>query len=210
LKYPLIFRFELDGDQDGNYIDQLQRGNLVGDESFGYRDACLDVLDVAYFNSVGRLRAQFEEGCPVNLMRDNDPKNDGLRVALPLDPQFPQMELRMEVATPGYAYGPENRGLNTELYNPPYFAFCDAATLNRLRDCFQPIYGNGCLNESSRLYNAPVAFWSSAYAAVEPDIDDGVAARSVYFGFEPFYFKPYQVRKMLDIILFEEWQLRRF
>ena len=42
-----------------------------------------------------------------------------------------------------------------------------------------------------------------------PDVLGGVAARSVYLGFEPFYFKPSQVKEMFDVILFDEWQLQR-
>ena len=48
------------------------------------------------------------------------------------------------------------------------------------------------------------------YADVVPQGPaDGVAARSFYMGVEPFYFKPGQVKEMMEIILFEEWQLPR-
>jgi hypothetical protein len=208
LRYPIILKYELGGDQDGIYNDQFYTG-AVGDESYGYRDACVNVLDIAYFAGYGQIRAAGSGGCPVNRLRDNSAKTEGLREALPLDPQFPRLELRTEVSSPGRAYWENYKGLATELYNPPYFEFCTPSELMFPRQCFQPIYGHGCLDESSPLYNAPVAFWSGTYADVVPDTPRGVAARSVYLGFEPFYFNPNQVKEMMDIILFDEWQLPR-
>jgi hypothetical protein len=146
-------------------------------------------------------------------VNDDFQKNYGLREALPLgeNPEgFPLLELRHEVADPGKAYAPDAQGLNSELYNPPYFAFCENARLTTARPCIQPIYGNGCLGgESMPVYDAPVAIWSSTYANVVPEQGGGVAARSVFMGFEPFYFNPVQVKEMINIIAFDEWKLDR-
>lgn len=35
-----------------------------------------------------------------------------------------------------------------------------------------------------------------------------VPARSVFIGFEPYYFNPAPVQKMMNVILIEEWQLQ--
>ena len=208
-RYPFIFKYELEGDQDGNYSDQVQNGNFVGDKSFPWDDACVNVIDIAY-PGYSELRNKIENGCGVNLVRQINPQQEGLREAIPLDPMYPTLELRPEVAGPGKAYAPNMRGLNSELYNPPYFATCPQAEIKNLRECFQPVYGHGCLNTASPIYNAPIAFWSSRYGDIVPEVpDDGVAARSFYLGVEPFYFKPAQFKELIDMVLFDEWQLPR-
>jgi hypothetical protein len=118
------------------------------------------------------------------------------------------------VAGAGKAFSPAIKGLNSELYNPPYFDFCRwSETLNGLPtvrpSCIEPIYGHGCLDAGSILYNAPVAFYSNVYAHVRPELPDGsgVAARSVYLGFEPYYFKTPQIKALFEKILSEEFQL---
>ncbi len=85
---------------------------------------------------------------------------------------------------------------------------CDRYTEYGTRSCFEPIYGNGCLNTSSKIYNAPVAFWTSVYADRVPDVG-GVAARSAVWGFHPVYFNPNEVRTALEIVLFDEWKLMK-
>jgi len=213
MRYPFILRYELGGDQDGNYSDQIQQGEGVGEESFGYKDACVNVIDFSY-TGAGQIRNTFDNGCGVERLRvdDNFEKNYGMRQALPLEPNvegFPLLELRREVSEPTLAFAPDKKGLNAEVYNPPYFDFCSVAGLKSQRPCFEPIYGMGCLGgESVPIYNAPVAFWNSTYANVVPDQGGGVAARSIFLGFEPFYMKPEQVKEMIDIIAFDEWQLQ--
>jgi len=207
-KFPIVFRYEVAGDQDGNYADQIQTRHAVGDESFAYHDVCLNVLDVAY-SSFRYMRDNTNNGCGVDRIRTVDQVNDGMREALPIDPAFPRLEMRPEVAGYGRAYAPGNKGWNAEFYNPPYFDFCNFAETSMPRSCFEPIYGNGCLNSDSPVYNAPVAFWAGAYRYVVPDVPGGVAARSAVFGFEPYYFKPSQVREMIGAVLFDEWGLLR-
>jgi len=206
-RYPFIFKYELDGDQDGRYAEQIQNDNAVGDQSFAYLDACVNTLDIAY-SGTSLIRNRFDNGCGAEV-RALDPRNDGMRAALPLDPAFPMLELRPEVTGPGRAYAPGTKGYNAEVYNPPYFDFCNVAEQTPQRACFEPFYGQGCLNTASAIYNAPVAFWGGTYRDVEPEGDSGVLARSAYLGFEPYYFKPAQVKQMMDVILFDEWQLPR-
>jgi hypothetical protein len=207
-RYPFIFKYELEGDQDGDYSDQIQVNNPVGDKSFPYLDACVNVIDIAY-GGFSELRTRVENGCGVNTIRQINQQQEGFREAFPLDASFPTLTLRNEVAGPGRAYAPSVKGLNSEMYNPPYFASCAQAQLDPVRDCFEPVYGHVCLNTASPLYHAPVAFWSSSYADVQPSADDGVKARSFYMGVEPFYFVPTEAKQMLDLILFGEWQLPR-
>jgi hypothetical protein len=206
--FPFIFQYELFGDQDGEYEDQVD--NPVGDHSFACRDMCLDVLDIAT-TSWDALRQPGADGngCGVTQIRTVDARGDGLRRCVPMDMNFPPLELRDEAAGTGRAYAEDKRGLNDELYNPPYFR-CGPLDLGP-RDCFQPIYGHGCLNTNSAIYNAPNAAWSSAFAHVFPDVDAGVAvaARSAVWGFEPVYMDTVQVREALEYILFQEWQLPR-
>jgi hypothetical protein len=76
------------------------------------------------------------------------------------------------------------------------------------RDCLEPIYGLGCRDNNSVVFGATVAFWTKVYEGRVPDTG-GVAARSAIWGFEPAYFEPDSVKKALDIIIFDEWELGR-
>jgi hypothetical protein len=180
-------------------------------------------MDIAYISVRNSIRRPQNQGCPVNTIRPAPHKgrDDGLRVALPLDDKytFPTLTLRDEVGGANRWFSEDRNGLNCDIYDPPYFAdvpkggtsqgTCnDVAELVPPRDCFKPIYGNGCLSLSSKIYNAPVAFWTTVYEDRVPEAG-GVGARSVVMGFHPFYFKPHQVKQAIDIILFKEWQLPR-
>jgi len=221
--FPLIFRYELSGDQDGSYGDSDVGEEGIGDLSFGYQDCCVNVLDIAYITVRNAIRKAGVQGCPVNTIRPTPQSgaNDGLRVALPLDEKyvFPTMNLREEVTQPGFRFAPEVNGLNCDIYNPMYFASVpkggtsqgtcnDVAELIPARDCFKPIYGNGCLNANSRIYNAPVAFWTTKFETLVPE-SGGVPARSAVMGFHPYYFKPAEMKQALEIIMFDEWKLPR-
>jgi hypothetical protein len=220
--FPLIFRYELSGDQDGSYGDSNVGEQGIGDLSFSYQDCCVNVLDIAYISVRNAIR-KAGQGCPINTVRPtpHDGKKDGLRVALPVDDKydFPTLTLRDEVTQPGFRFAPDVNGLNCDVYNPLYFAdvakggtsqgTCnDFAEIIPPRDCFKPIYGNGCLNQSSKVYNAPVAFWTTKFEDRIPEAG-GVGARSAVMGFHPFYFKPAEMKQAIEIILFDEWKLPR-
>jgi hypothetical protein len=212
--FPLIFRYELGGDQQAPYPEPFMGLEEIGDESFAYNDCCLNVLDIAYIsNRLNIRRATGPHTCPVNTIRPTPQSgmNDGLRTALPAAGgyDFPALTLRPEAAAPGKWFAPDRLGLNSDIYNPPYFEdVCSEYTEYGTRSCFEPIYGNGCLNTGSKIYNAPVAFWTSVYADRVPDAGGGPAARSAVWGFSPVYFNPAQVREALEIVLFDEWGLR--
>lgn len=218
--YPIIFRYELGGDQDGRYTGP---GNYVGkygvgENSFAYAECCLNVLDIAYIaspNSVRRPPNQpSPEGCPVNLLRDHRGVDDGVRSCTPVDVdhKFPRLDLRPEVSSSGRFYAEQTLGLNTDVYNPKYFhrdtACKKTGEIFPRRDCFKPIYSLRCRNPNSAIYGAPIAFWTTVFE--DSIVGDGaVPARSAVFGFHPVFFEPSQVRKALQIILHDEWKLPR-
>lgn len=220
--YPLIFRYELAGDQeDGIYGGQDVGVRGIGEDSFAYAECCLNVLDIAYLQNPNQIRLPTNQfgpaSCPVDDLRDHDGRTDGLRTALPLDAKtgggFPNLTLRAQVASdPTRFYHETKLGLDCDIYNPLYFAEMTPcgiqAELQPPRGCIEPIYGNGCLNQASNIYGAAVAFWTSQFAAVIPDAG-GVAARSAVWGFHPVYFNPAEVKQALEIILFDEWLLPR-
>ncbi len=209
--YPLIFRYEIGGDQDGDYEDSDAGRWGIGEESFAYDDCCLNVLDIAYVVSASFRRRSGINNCPVDGVRTNNPRTDGLRYTAPLDvgSEFPALNLRPETAAPGKWFAPERSGLNCDIYNPSYFGdICSAAELFSRRDCFEPIWGHGCLDPESAIYGAPVGFWTTTYADRVPE-GGGVAAKSAVWGFQPVYFNPDEVRAAMDVVLFDEWQLPR-
>jgi len=208
--YPIIFRYELAGDQDGSYEDSNVGVLGVGELSFAYNECCLNVLDVSVITNRRLVRRFPARSCAVNFVRDHSGLTDGLRFTIPVDDTlgFPTLELRPEAAGPHRTYSPEVRGLVNDVYNPPFFqSICPlVAETEPPRECFQPIYGHGCLNTSSVIYDAPVAFWSSTFVDRVPDVPGGVGARNAIWGFAPVFFKPEQVREAVELIL-KEWQL---
>ena len=218
--YPLIFRYELGGDQDGRYDGE---GNNVGkygvgENSFAYAECCLNVIDIAYIDSPNSVRKPPNQpspvGCPVNLLREHRGVNDGIRSCTPVDVthKFPRLDLRPEVSTAGRFYAEQTLGLNSDLYNPRYFhrdtACKRTAEIVPRRDCFKPIYILRCRNLDSVVFGAPIAFWTTVF---DRPIGSShtVPARSAVFGFHPVFFEPAQVRKAMQIILHDEWKLPR-
>ena len=217
--FPMIFRYELGGDQDGTYTgtgnDVGVRG--VGEDSFSYSECCLNVLDQAYLANSNQFRRKGvgEQRCHNNLLRDRDRVKDGMRAALPIDVTtgggFPQLDLDSVVTAAGQFY--ESVGLEVDLYNPEYFPTMtpclEVSETIPPRSCFQPIYGNGCNNTLSLVYNAPVAFWTTVFENRVPDVSGAVGARSAIWGFHPVYFDRFQVKQAIDILVHTEWQLER-
>jgi hypothetical protein len=217
VQYPIIFRYELGGDQDGIYGGQDVGVRGIGEDSFAYGECCLNVLDQSFLQNPNQIRGAGgrDPRCPVTHLRDHDRIGDGMRSALPIDVTtgggFPQLDLRPEVSGPRKFF--ETAGLIVDIYNPEYFTDltpCGVlAETQPPRSCFEPIYGNGCSNTASLIYDAPVAFWTSQFVDRVPDVAGGVAARSAVWGFHPVYFNPDQVSEALAVILHDEWQLPR-
>lgn len=206
VRYPLIFRFELEGQQT-----VVPDPNLpIGDESFAYRELCLETIDFAL--TTNQRRRSGDRYCSVALTRRPNAtslRDDTMREALPLDPAFPQLTLRLEAAGPDAFFEESLRGLDVEVYNPQYFAAACAFVPVNYRACFQPIYGVGCRDTTEPTYNQPVAFWTTTFADRVADVPGAVAARSAVFGFAPVFFNPLEVKAAIEHIMFDEWQLQR-
>jgi len=220
-RFPIILLYELEPrvEQTGSGPDPDMVRRPPGDESFGYRDLCLEVLDFAWLN-ISRARSAGSGSerryCAINGWRTFDNsvetrRDMTMRAAEPLDPAFDRLDLRPEVADNGRQYHESKQGIDAEVYNPTYFRVGAACQfVSAPRPCFQPIYGLVCLDTGEATFGEPVAFWTSVYAdVIAEDIVGAVAARSVVYGFPPVYFNPAQVKPGIEHILFDEWQLPR-
>ena len=209
-RYPIIFKYELEGKQD-------EAPNLaapVGDLSFAYRELCLETLDFALqsptLRRVGKQYCRIDGIRPHGGVASNSGHDDTMREAIPLDPNFPTLTLRPEAAGPGQWFEADHLGLDAEVYNPQYFRapFCQWVP-RETRPCFQPVYGLECFDTLEPTYHAPIAFWTSAFADRVSDAPGAVAARSIVFGFSPAFIKPVEMQKAFDYVFFKEWKLPR-
>ncbi|HET6349534.1 MAG TPA: hypothetical protein VFH88_10685 [Candidatus Krumholzibacteria bacterium] len=212
-KYPLIFYWELEGDQTN--LPGTSLHPVVGDISFAYRELCLETVDYAIVSSNQFVR-RGKMYCRTDGLRPHgsvttSAREDGMRSAIPLDPNFESVSLRHEVTDPGKWYNESQRGYEVEVYNPAYFrkgAGC-AYVPETPRSCFQPIYGVDCIDKLEPTYGQPMAFWTSAYADRVADVPGAVGAPSIVFGFPPIMLDPTVFRRAMDHILFDVWQLPR-
>jgi hypothetical protein len=219
VRWPAIplYEFEKGSLQTGTGPEDLD--DPPGDQSFSYRDLCLEVIDFGFLpNQRARLRGSGsvsnQRYCPINGFRTSNPqsrRDDTMRTGIPIDPNFPAITLRPECGNAGRYYAPTAQGIDAEVYNPAYFrqgAACGYVPPPRL--CFQPIYGLGCLDTAELTYGQPVAFWTTTFAdVISDDFAGAVAARSAIFGFPPVYFTPSEIEPAIQYILFDEWQLPR-
>jgi len=217
LRFPVIWLYELEGKQDGAPV----LSPTVGELSFAYRELCLETMDYAYQKTtlVRPATGARRLYCPSSQVRNrggtsSTERDDTMREAISLDPHFPTLALRDEVAAPGKFYDPAQRGLDVEVYNPFYYQRNSGMAgacqyVPSPRSCFQPIYGLGCFDTLEPVYHQPIAFWTSAYADRVADIPGAVGARSVVFGFPPVFFEENEFQQVSDYILFEEWKLPR-
>jgi hypothetical protein len=122
-RFPFIFLYELEDPQTGTPDIEDPSGTT----DFAYRELCLETLDLAYMTNQ-RLRNKADNYCRVvSTIRSQfgSLRDDTMREARPLDPNFPALRLRPETAAPGRYHDPAVRGLDVEVYNPQYFAtFC--------------------------------------------------------------------------------------
>jgi len=210
-RFPLIWLYELEGAQASNQTPDVNAPPL-GDQSFGYKELCLETIDLALTNAQ-RRRAQAQY-CPVTFVRipnANSTRDDTMREGFPLDPRFPTLTLRPEATAPGRFYEPSRQGFEAEVYNPAYFRLGGACRYvpSTPRGCFEPIYGLVCNDTGEPTYMQPVAFFTSAFADRVADVPGAIAARSAVFGFAPVYFKPAEIKPALEVIMFDEWKLPR-
>jgi hypothetical protein len=217
MRYPAMYKYDLD--QRSYRQDVAPTPTMVqnppGDESFPYFEMCLETIDYAVTSVLTRRPPGYH--CPVNLYRwvPDSPAGNAeyvrtrsMRGAIPLDADFPRLELRPETAAPGKYHDPNVRGLDVEVYNPQYF-FESCISVRGPRDCFQPIYGLDCFETSEPTYGGAIAFWTSEFEDVVAAAPGAVGARSVVLGFPPVLCDTLAVRGALETILFDEWQLPR-
>jgi hypothetical protein len=208
LRYPVIFKYELDGLYSSQEVWPNAQVRPPADESFAWQDLCVETMDFA----VTEYRRRRKEAvCPIYTLRTVPPegfRDHSMRAAQPLDVSFPRLELRVETAGPGRAHDPLERGLNAEVYNPAYF-FDSCGLVYGSRDCFEPIYGLDCFDTAEPVYGQPVAFWSRVYTDDSEGNTGLGSARSVVWGFLPALFTPEQVYPAIELILFDEWGLPR-
>ena len=217
LRFPVIWLYDLLGTQD-----EIDITKKVGDLSFAYRELCLETVDYALQSTSLWRRASGtnREVCPVSTVRQHggfsgSEREDTMREALSLDPDFPTLALRDEAAAPGQWYDPAVRGLDAEIYNPRYFERSSGLPgscqhVHSPRPCFEPVYGLGCIDTLEPTYNQPIAFWTSAFAdRVAADVPGAVGAKSIVFGFPPVFFEETDFQPVMNHILFDEWQLPR-
>jgi len=210
-RFPFMSLYDMEGDQ--HRIPNTAAP--IGDQSFAYKEMCVETFDVAIPSTSTRRDEDFI--CSVANVRPITTDRTiklGMREGISLDPAFPRIELRPETAGGTRAYAPAKRSYEAEVYNPQYFFDrCVFAVKppymsgGVLRDCFEPIYGLHCLDQNSVNYGQPVAFWTSAFADRIAEVPGAVPARSAMFGFPPVYFRPDQVKPGIEHILFCEWQL---
>lgn len=218
VRWPMIPVLELEpGNTQIGSPDPDDLTNPPGDQSFSYRELCIDVIDYGFLTNQ-RSRAtgtgSNRRYCGITGWRTPNAqsrRDDGMRTGIPADPNFPAISLRPEAAGTGRLFAPTSQAIDVEVYNPAYFrqgAACQYVVAPR--PCFEPIYLLGCLDTAERTYQQPIAFWSSSYAdVVADDIPGAVAARSAVFGFPPVYFNPGEIKPAIEYIIFDEWQLPR-
>ena len=218
LRYPVIWLYDLEG---GQTASGPVLSPTVGELSFAYRELCLETMDYSLEKTQlwRRIAGGTREWCPVSTVRarggiPTSDREDTMREARSLDPNFPTIALRNEAAGPGQWYAPENRGVDAEIYNPFYYQRNSGLPgscphVPAPRPCFQAVYGLGCLDTLEPTYNQPVAFWTSAFANRVADVPGAVGARSIVFGFPPVFFEEADFQPVMDHILYDEWQLPR-
>jgi len=207
VQYPFMTLYDQEGGQKNT--STYTTDNPIGDISFAYRDLCLETIDYGILGFTSR-RVKGTVCNVVDLRKadGNPPHDDGMREAIPIDPNFPRLTLRPETAGPNKAHAPNAAGYDAEVYNPQYF-FDNCLYAVASRNCFQPIYGLYAFDQTEPTFGQPVAFWTSTFADRVSEAPGAVGARSVVFGFPPVYFNPSEVKPGIEYILFNEWQLPR-
>jgi hypothetical protein len=197
--YPLNLRCEITGPREGC------EGDTSGVYTMAYRDYCITMLDkiLGTFRTDADMRVRREAiDAPDYMMRAD---TDSLTVHEPGLPAT--LTLWDEVTKPGRYFDPRVRGFSyVEIYDPEYWM--DQVQV-KSQQCFHPMYRMHARNVVSPVHNTPVALWVAKYASVVPDVQTGVAvaAPSVHFGFELWFFNRTQVNATIDLI-FQKWGIK--
>ncbi|MDD4856600.1 MAG: hypothetical protein PHD74_00685 [Candidatus Krumholzibacteria bacterium] len=102
-------------------------------------------------------------------------------------------------------FDPKVRGFwYVEIYDPKYWMKITGAAS---QSCLHPMYRMRARNAIySPINGAVIAFWTTKYADVQPDIEGAVAAPCVHFGIPLWFFNRTQANAIADVI-FKEWHI---
>jgi hypothetical protein len=203
--FPMSLKCEITGNRD----DCL--GDLSGVNTIGYRDYCVTMLDKV----LGQIRTT--AGMPMRRVRNYDCMYPGANLSSDVwntnVPGMPaQLNLWEEIIETGHYFDPSAADprpggfTNVEVYDPSYWMNARQASS---QGCFHPLYLMRAKNSASALHNQAVALWLTRYADVVPEVSGGigVAAPSLHFGFELWYFNREQVNQIIDAA-FTKWQIK--
>jgi len=118
--------------------------------------------------------------------------------------------LNPEIVKPMRYFDPNGAGqlpcgfTYVEVYDPAYWMGRNFLTS---QPCFHPMYRMRAYNTVSALNNETFAIWVMKYSDIVPQTKfGGVAAPSVHFGTELWFFRQDQVDKILKVVL-RKWQI---
>jgi len=197
--FPLNLRCEITGTQEGC------EGDTSGVGCMAYRDYCITMFDKisGTFRSDPdmRIRRESIDGLDRATRDDADAITAG-------NPGLPAtLTLWEEITKAGRYFDPRVRGFNyVEIYDPAYWMTQKQV---KSQGCFHPMYRMRARNLSSPVNNTAIAIWVTKYSGIVPDVESGVAvaAPSVHFGFEMWFFNRAQVNALIDLI-FEKWGIK--
>jgi hypothetical protein len=161
-------------------LDKVKDPMRKGDSSMPERNLSYDAMSYAFRDTIDAITVAHSE-LPVHL------------------------DLWSKVTADGMFFDRKVRGFwYVEVYNPRYWMKKVGAST---QSCFHPMYRMRARNVMfSPMDGAVVAFWTTKYADVRPDIEGAVAAPCVHFGLPLWYFNRAQVNAIADVI-FKEWQI---
>ena len=196
--FPLNVRCEITGPTEGC------EGDTSGVNTMAYKDYCVTVLDkvVGVFRTGADMpiRRELQDALRSAYLDATDPFS-AAHPALP-----PALELWDEITKPDRFFDPRRRGFTyVELYDPKYWL--DRKYI-KSQGCYHPLYRMNARSIVSPVDKAALALWITKYAAIDPDEDgSGVAAPSVHFGTELWFFNRAQVDAIIDDLL-RTWEIR--
>jgi hypothetical protein len=136
---------------------------------------------------------------------------DGLRCGIvdesdPVTAAYPglpdTLDLWHMATRSGSFFDPDVRGFQyVEVYNPEYWTE-DKGVFAQF--CFHPMYRMIARSTLSAVHLQTIAFWTTKYANVKPNVPGTIAAKSAHLGFPLFYFDRNDARAFIDVI-FDEW-----
>lgn len=192
-----------------------------GVHSFPYADVGLVAVD----RSTG-ASAQFKTGVDAR-----NAEEDGLYEAPAINPAYPEFELidvgggstipagipsftpkALFVGPGGGYYEPVRRGFDfTDIFNPQYWLNKPGTGEPLGREEFIPLWSHNTRATSIlSIFEEINGGWSTVHAWREADLGRGlrgVMAKSLYMGFEPYYFEFEQFQRLANYVFFVEWQL---